>query len=155
MRLSSPSVCFFADVFGEQPFGTPVAWALEEVVVLLLSRMISEVLSMDAQIKPTGVSWILGFSHQIYKLVDSTKLSVLSCGERQRSSLVSATCTGEKHKWHRCHVKALVCLFSDLSAWVILRVSFLCSCLVLAYTLPFQVCLVFIHFKYLCTEIAP
>lgn len=26
---------------------------------------------------------------------------------------------------------------------------------ILAYTLPFQLCLVFLHFKYLCTEIAP
>lgn len=76
--------------------------------------------------------------------------------ERQRSSLVSATSHGEKHKWHCCHIKVLVCLEVFRPQWTGHTwdpISLFLS--ILVYTLPFQVCLVFIHFKYLCTEIAP
>lgn len=76
--------------------------------------------------------------------------------ERQRSSLVSVTSHGEKHKWHCCHIKVLVCLEVFRPQWTGHTrdpVSLFLS--ILVYTLPFQVCLVFIHFKYLCTEIAP
>lgn len=101
------------------------------------------------QNKLTEVSCTLDFWCQIYKPVDSTlweeaeKLLSLCCIQWREAQMAPLPCQGPGLPVFRPqsmgHTRGPLSLFLSI----------------LTYTLPFQVCLVFIHFKYLCTEIAP